>query len=213
MISITDKQLNICSRDILIAENPKELPYITFSVNNSLFDRTHPSGFKDEYGVKYNSLAHYIAYQKAVALKLSGEACAEMRSFYNNKYPITRETDSLPYEERFNEHFFDEVQRVPGELRVGWKRDCVRYAVQGIMMLAEQNSEFRISLLGTGEDVLVEDSSSLLWGIGVSDDKDIPFPKRWAGDNGYGQALMAARELLKPSIKKKIFQLLNKKMF
>lgn len=213
MISITDKQLNICSRDTLIAENPKELPYITFSVNNSLFDRTHPATFIDDYGVKYNSLAHYIAYHRTLVFRLSAEACSEMRSFYKNKYPVTRENDSLPYESQFNDLFLDEIERVPGDLRLEWKNDGIKYAVQGIMLLADQNNEFKTSLIGTDNNVLVEDSASLMWGIGVSDDKDIPFPKRWTGENGYGQALMAARELLKPSKKKKIMELLNKRIF
>ncbi len=213
MISVNEKYISANSKDNLILKNPKDVPYMVFTVNNTLFDRTQPVNFVDEYGVKYNSLAHYIAYQKALLLGLSGEACAEIREFYRNVYPIIRETDILPYEMKINSMYHDEMERVPVELKMEWHNNCVKYATQGIMLLAETNSEYMVSLVGTGNDVLVEDSSSLLWGIIIKEDKDMPYPKKWIGDNGFGQALMAARDILKSKVKKLKFEFLSKKVF
>ena len=80
-----------------------------------------------------------------------------------------------------------------------WVAERVAIVTAGNVAKFRQNPELLAFLLGTSERVLVEASPlDRIWGIGLAaDDERAQDPAAWRGLNLLGEALMAARELLR----------------
>lgn len=194
---MTEKQLEETSKDYLIVRNPKEKPYDIFVVNGTSLDRTSAVELTDESENVYTSVAHYIACRKIQLLRLPSEMLEECIKDYVVESPVTMEYSYCEYEDALYAKYSREVAMLPENIWYSWRENYVKLAVEGIMLMLQQHRRLRQDLINTGTKVLCEVSKSLAWGTDTDDSfLKLAFPKRWQGENGYGQALMIARQLL-----------------
>lgn len=90
-------------------------------------------------------------------------------------------------------------RQVRGFDDVVWKGAAFELVVQGNLAKFSQNAAMGDFLLRTGDKVLVEASPvDNIWGIGLAaTHEDAMDPRRWAGQNLLGFALMAVRDQLR----------------
>jgi len=194
---VNKKHLLETSRDYLILSNPKEKAYDIFVVNETQFDRTAPMTINDEQGNVYRSVAHYIACRKIKFLMLSQEMFDDCLKNYTISFPITEESCYCDFETDLYTKYEQEVSLLPETVRYSWREIYIQVAVESIMLMLEQHNYWVKELLKTGNKVLCEVSSSIAWGTDTENKfLKIAYPKKWNGENGYGQALMITRTIL-----------------
>lgn len=194
---VKKKHLSETSRDYLIISNPKEKAYDTLVVNGTQFDRTTPIQIKDEQGNTYQSISHYIACRKIKFLGLSQEMFDECLKQYTIPTPVIESFDYCEFETNLYAKYKLDIDLLSGIARFSWREHYVQIAVEGIMLALQQYNQLRKALIGTGNKVLCEVSASIAWGTDTENKfLKVAFPKKWTGENGYGQALMIARAIL-----------------
>lgn len=194
---VTPKLLYETSRDYLVLSNPKEKPYDIVLTNDTVLDRTY--SFEFEYEDKiYKSIAHCIACCKLKFLGASQEMIDECYKNYEIQAPMTREFSFCDFETDLYTKYDNVMSLIPESIRTSWKERYVAVAVEVIMTALPQNSEVRKALMDTNIKVICELSGSIAWGVDCDDNfLRLAYPKHWGGENGYGQALMIARTLMK----------------
>lgn len=208
-MTISNEKVLENAKDTLITADRKHRGYILSIVNETILDRTYATKFLVD-DIYFNSLAQYILYRRCKLLNLSSELIADVAQHYKAPFPITVETDEIPWEVQFFDNNFDIISEARRNTGLIWKEQCVFVATEAILELAKQSSTFRVALLETHNNVIVEMSKSLLWGIDAQSSllSDIAHPELWGGENCYGQALMTAREILKAEAKFSIKRLM-----
>ena len=197
-ITISDKQLYDYSRDCL-ASKCRDFDYVL--TNDTCLDRTYPTTFKDTKGHEFNSLDHFLAYSKMIAFEASPKVLSAYLRYYVVEYPVCRHCDENNHEYKIREPYSSELALIPAVRKVHWKLTHVAAACEGILLLAQQNEDFRSALLSTGKNILCECSANILWGTDCDMlGSQLRNPITWKGENGYGQALMVVRNILKRGI-------------
>ena len=147
-------------------------------MSKSCFSQWFPSKFELD-GIKYPTAEHYMMGSKA---RLFNDIDAE-QSILKAKHP--KDTQRIG---RGVKGFDENV----------WNQNRFDIVVQGNLAKFSQNEPFKEFLLNTKTKTIVEASpDDRIWGIGLAaDNPDSKNPRRWAGLNLLGFALIEVRELL-----------------
>ena len=181
--------------------NIKPGSYITFTVNETPLDRT----FKQEIKIddkKFNCIAHYIQYKKCQTWGLKQDTCDYILYKYAADYPTKTNKSSIVFEDHFYDQYIAEIASVPNQYKTKWREECPLVTAEAILSAYEQSEKFKKTLCDTKNSLIIELSSSILWGIDTKDftTDTISNPINWEGENLYGQILMAIRDKYNLSI-------------
>jgi ribA/ribD-fused uncharacterized protein len=148
------------------------------SIGKTCFSQWFPAKFEID-GIFYPTAEHYMMASKA---RLFQDVDAE-QSILKARHP--RETQQIG-------------RGVKGFDNKIWDDHRFEIVVQGNLAKFSQNEPFKEFLLNTKNKTIVEASpDDRIWGIGIAaDHPDAKNPRRWAGLNLLGFALMEVRERL-----------------
>lgn len=214
-LEVTEVLKSESSRNALIVNDKKHRGYNVTIVNETVLDRAHVNKFSED-GHAFTTIAHYIMYNKCAFFELSTEVCDDVLRHYRIEFPTKADVDSIPFEENILFKYASEFEAVNPAKKAAWRNEmALNTAIQGILCLAKQDSDFRSALVETGNTIAVEISKAILWGIDAPSTliSDISHPEVWAGENLYGQALTVARDFLVRANRLKVKALLNTKIF
>jgi len=169
--------------------------YETFSVNETILDRTHPANISID-GKTFNCIAHYVQYVKCETWGLSKDIIDYVLHRYKAEYPTKIDREYIKFEDDFSTNYFRDIERVPSQYRSKWREICPYATAEAVLSLYEQSPEFKIALNKTKKQLIVEMSPAILWGIDTKSytNDTISNPINWQGENLYGQVLMAIRD-------------------
>lgn len=129
---------------------------------------------------KYNCGEQYMMFQKATLF--NDQEVASL---------ILEQTD--PRKQKFL------GREVRGFVEDIWNRNCKSLMIEGLTSKFSQDEYSLRTLLGTGNNIIVEASpTDRIWGVGLAEnDPLILNPKNWRGTNWLGDVLMEVRNVLK----------------